>query len=179
MDGVLFVDEAYSLTAENELDQFGQEAVQTLLKAMEDNRERLVVIVAGYPQEMDRFIKSNPGLRSRFTTTINFADYSTPELVQIFAKFAADSHMKLAENTPTKLAVTFNRMIENSDGDFGNGRDARNLFERALKNLAARFVKGDTNIVEITAEDIPELARRPHQHPPGAPRRRGMKPPNV
>src|ERR671931_898391 len=97
IDGVLFIDEAYSLARDADRLDFGDEAIETLLKRMEDNRHRLVVIVAGYPRLMRRFLESNPGLRSRFSREIDFPDYSTAELVEIFARFAAEAEYTLGD----------------------------------------------------------------------------------
>ena len=104
---MLFVDEAYALARGEERLDFGDEAIETLLKRMEDNRHRLVVIVAGYPRLMDRFLESNPGLRSRFSREITFPDYSTEELVAIFGRFAADAEYTLADDAVPALRAIF------------------------------------------------------------------------
>ena len=104
IDGVLFIDEAYALARESDRLDFGDEAIETLLKRMEDNRHQLVVIVAGYPRLMRRFLESNPGLRSRFSREIDFPDYSTEDLVEIFSRFAAESEYTLGEGATTPSA---------------------------------------------------------------------------
>ena len=137
LDGVLFIDEAYALsTSEDRLD-FGPEAIETLLKRMEDYRHRLVVIVAGYPRLMNRFLDSNPGLRSRFAREITFPDYSTDELVQITGKFLGENEYRLsggAEDTLRRILANPQR----GEG-FGNARFARTLFEQALNAQALRL----------------------------------------
>src|SRR5213075_564297 len=107
LDGVLFLDEAYSLAAATPQLDFGREAVETLLKRMEDYRHRLVVIVAGYPRLMHRFLESNPGLRSRFAREITFADYSTAELLAIAREFAARNEYLLAPDAEAELRAIF------------------------------------------------------------------------
>lgn len=137
LDGVLFIDEAYSLAAGDERLDFGSEAVETLLKRMEDHRHRLVVIVAGYPRLMHRFLDSNPGLRSRFSREITFPDYSTDELLAITAKFLAENEYRFGEGA----AETLRRLLPGpgrGEG-FGNARFARTLFEQALNAQALRL----------------------------------------
>jgi len=129
-----------------------------LVKLMEDRRERLVVIVAGYPVEMEEFIGSNPGLRSRFPRVIHFPDYSTDELVAIFVMLAGKHHYELTEDGRERLWAHF-EAIGRGTG-FGNGRLARNLFEEACAQQASRVVHLDDvsreDLVRLTAEDIPE-----------------------
>ena len=139
LDGVLLVDEAYSLAVAEERLDFGSEAVETLLKRMEDYRHRLVVIVAGYPRLMNRFLDSNPGLRSRFSREIVFPDYSTDELLAITGKFLAENEYVLGEGA----ADTLRRILaapKRGEG-FGNARFARTLFEQALNAQALRLAR--------------------------------------
>jgi stage V sporulation protein K len=137
LDGVLFVDEAYSLAGPEERLDFGSEAIETLLKRMEDYRHRLVVIVAGYPRLMHRFLDSNPGLRSRFSREITFPDYSTDDLLAITAKFLAENEYRFGEGAPE----TVRRVLASpARGEgFGNARYARTLFEQALNTQALRL----------------------------------------
>jgi stage V sporulation protein K len=150
IDGVLFVDEAYSLARETERLDFGDEAIETLLKRMEDNRHRLVVIVAGYPALMRRFLDSNPGLRSRFSREIDFPDYSTDELVEIFRRFAAESEYTLGEGADDALRSVF--AGAERDYSFGNARFARTLFEQSLNAQALRLGEGD--VESLTPDEL-------------------------
>jgi SpoVK/Ycf46/Vps4 family AAA+-type ATPase len=153
IDGVLFVDEAYSLARDSDRLDFGDEAIETLLKRMEDNRHRLVVIVAGYPRLMHRFLESNPGLRSRFSREIDFPDYSTADLVEIFALFAAESEYTLGEGAEATLRSIFDRAER--DDSFGNARFARTLFEQALNAQALRLGAG--NVEQLTQAELRPL----------------------
>jgi stage V sporulation protein K len=144
LGGVFFIDEAYSLSRTNagQKDIFGLEAIDTLLKAMEDNRDRLVVIVADYPNEMKQFIASNPGLRSRFTRYIDFPDYTPAELMQIFQQQASDAGYVLSKGAQKRAAEIFQTDCENRTEGFGNGRWVRTIFERASLNLSDRLASG-------------------------------------
>lgn len=157
LDGVLFIDEAYSLISGSEND-YGKEAIATLLKRMEDNRDRLVVILAGYTSEMQDFINSNSGLQSRFNRYIEFPDYSAEELYQIFELNTRKFDYSISDTVVEKLKAFFNDTIENKDKNFGNARFVRNFFEKALENQANRLAReGNLTIeklTEISVEDI-------------------------
>lgn len=148
LDGVLFIDEAYTLVDENGQDQYGREAVQTLLKRMEDQRDRLVVILAGYPKEMTKMIRSNPGLSSRVGTTMHFDDYDPEALCRIFELIAAKAQYELPAATRHRLLRGFTHLYFNRDRHFGNGRTSRNSFERSVRRLANRIATA----TEITRE---------------------------
>ena len=173
LDGVLFVDEAYALARAGERLDFGDEAIETLLKRMEDNRHRLVVIVAGYPRLMRMFLESNPGLRSRFSREIDFPDYSTDELVAIFGRFATDAEYRVGEGAAEVLHSIFGDVER--DERFGNARFARTLFEQALNAQALRLGAGDVEqlgheaLMCLTPEDLVAGARALGEEP-AAPR---------
>ncbi len=156
-DGVLLIDEAYALIRGDDRD-FGREAIDTLVKLMEDRRDRLVVIVAGYTAEMDAFIGSNPGLRSRFPRVIHFPDYSADELLRIFAMLAEAHHYELSDGAREQVRAHF-ATVPRGPG-FGNGRLARNLFEEACAQQASRLVRIEDvsrdDLVRLVAEDIPD-----------------------
>ena len=139
LDGVLFIDEAYSLVPEEGGNDFGREAVDILLKRMEDYRDRLVVVVAGYPAEMDRFLDSNPGLASRFGRRFSFDDFSPLELEAIFSRFSDEAGMRLTGSALGQLRVFLQAAYACRDDTFGNGRFVRNLFERTLERQADRL----------------------------------------
>jgi SpoVK/Ycf46/Vps4 family AAA+-type ATPase len=153
LDGILFIDEAYSLVAERGDDPFGQEAVSTLLKRAEDDRDRLVVIVAGYPEPMQRLLSSNPGLMSRFGTTIDFADYGPVELGEIFGVLCQRDEYELPPLTRARVLVGFAWHYHRRDANFGNGRLARNVFEKSIRALADRI----SSVAPITRELLTTL----------------------
>jgi stage V sporulation protein K len=141
LDGVLFIDEAYALAPSNlGGNDFGAEAIETLLKRMEDHRDRLVVITAGYPRLMNSFLNSNPGLRSRFSRELEFPDYSTPELVAITENMARASDYVLGPTVHDALVLVFESIVR--DERFGNARISRNLFEQAINAQAMRLTEG-------------------------------------
>ena len=160
LNGVLFIDEAYALVPENASQDYGQEAISTLLKRMEDDRDKLVVIIAGYTNEMKRFIDSNPGLQSRFNRYINFPDYTADELVDIFKMYMKRNEYTIAEDAEDMLVEKLNYAVEHKDRNFGNARYVRNVFEKAIQAQANRFSgkKGlnERQLTEITIEDLEE-----------------------
>jgi stage V sporulation protein K len=174
LDGVLFIDEAYALaTTEDRLD-FGPEAIETLLKRMEDYRHRLIVIVAGYPRLMNRFLDSNPGLRSRFAREIVFPDYSTHDLVLITHKFLRENEYRLAESAEETLRGILANPVRGEG--FGNARFARTLFEQALNAQALRLaqVQGTElaslerdELMRLRSEDLLTAARALGEEPVG------------
>ena len=140
LNGILFIDEAYSLVGENK-DDFGKEAVATLIKRMEDDREKLVLILAGYSNEMKDFINTNPGFQSRFNRYINFPDYSADDLFKIFKSKCENLDYKLTNDAETELRAEFEKAYSNRDNTFGNGRYVRNKFEKTVEKQANRIAK--------------------------------------
>jgi len=138
LDGILFIDEAYSLLGQGGND-FGQEAIDTLVKRMEDYRDRLIVIVAGYPQEMEEFVESNPGLRSRFTHYIDFENFDPQQLLAIFLKLCEKHQYAVSEKGCEKLNRILTDALAEERESFGNGRYVRNLFEQSIRNHAFRL----------------------------------------
>ncbi len=161
LDGVLFIDEAYALAPESD-DAYGQEAIATLLKRMEDERGRLAVIVAGYPEEMGRFLDANPGLRSRFNRYIQFPDYGAEELAEIFRRTAAKNDYRLSEGAERRLEEIVEGWMAHRDRTFGNARAVRNLFEKSVERQAVRLAEGGVEeagrevLETLTEEDIGE-----------------------
>jgi hypothetical protein len=158
LGGVLFVDEAYTLSSGGAND-FGQEAIETLLKMMEDHRDDLVVIVAGYTGRMRDFLDSNPGLRSRFNRHVHFDDYGVEQLAAIFKTFCGKAEFKLTPEAEGAITSVFGVLTASRDETFGNARTARNLFEATLSKQANRLVslpRVDREILStIEAADIP------------------------
>lgn len=156
MNGVLFIDEAYSLVGNHDQD-FGKEAIDTLLKQMEDKRDRLAVIVAGYTQPMIEFINSNAGLESRFTRIVHFDDYSLEELMAIFARLSQKDRYELTAEAKAKVQAKLQQIIKDKDKQFGNGRTVRNLFEKMVEQQAVRISNNsDAPVYIIQEQDIPD-----------------------
>ncbi|MCR5210136.1 MAG: AAA family ATPase [Lachnospiraceae bacterium] len=155
--GILFIDEAYTLVSGADND-YGQEAVDTLLKLMEDHRDDLIVIVAGYPEPMERFLNSNPGLRSRFNKYIVFENYSHNELYEIFKKFCDSNDYRFAPELHETILQHIQDLIISKGDKFANGREIRNYFEKVITKQANRIVaqsKGSVEeLISITAEDL-------------------------
>jgi replication-associated recombination protein RarA len=156
LGGVLFIDEAYTLVGKDQ--DFGQEAIDTLLKFMEDNRDDLVVVVAGYPEKMAGFLNSNPGIRSRFTRFMNFQDYSPDELSSIFAGFCKEGGFNLSDAASAKAKGIFEEQYLQRDETFGNARFARNLFEQCLVRHARRITRAgditDGMLTTLEEDDV-------------------------
>ncbi|MBP6740705.1 MAG: AAA family ATPase [Leptospiraceae bacterium] len=156
--GILFIDEAYALKKENNPEDFGQEAIDTLLKRMEDNRNNLAVIVAGYSNEMTTFIDSNPGLKSRFNRYFHFENYTDTQLFQIFLGYCNDSKYVLTDSAKNEVVTKIRKELSISSSNFENARYIRNIFEQILQNQADRLSvirnpnKKQLNTIEM--EDI-------------------------
>ncbi len=155
LDGVLFIDEAYSLVQGGKED-YGMEAIATLLKRMEDDRERLIVILAGYEGEMHTFIQANPGLQSRFNRYIHFEDYSAEELKKIFLLNVKKLDYQLTDSALDKLDHVLSTAVATKDENFGNARFVRNLFERTLENQATRLA----TVTSLTKEKLSEITEQ-------------------
>lgn len=157
MGGVLFIDEAYTL-AEGQQGDYGQEAIDTLLKIMEDERENLVVIAAGYPDRMDKFLSSNPGLRSRFSKIINFEDYTSSQLFDIFMMMCKEQDYIVPKELEMNIKIKIAKLVAEGDENFANAREIRNYFEEVVTRQAGRIMHmgtGDiTSLLSIAEEDL-------------------------
>lgn len=175
--GVLFIDEAYSLIDASGDDAYGREAIQSLLKRMEDDRDKMAVILAGYSDEMRTMVRSNPGLSSRVNTTIHFEDYTPQELGLIFESMCKNNQYTLSAAARHRLLIAFHRLYEKRDRHFGNGRLARNVFEDSVRKLADRVVgitplseslltsltEQDISVPGLPSAKIERLASQPHE----------------
>jgi hypothetical protein len=160
INGVLFVDEAYTLSKKDAGSDFGQEAIDTLLKKMEDLRDNLVVVVAGYPQQMRDFLATNPGLESRFTRFIHFDDYHVADLCRIYEGMCFANSYALTQQARANLSILFNRAYVKKDEKFGNARFVRNVYEKTLGNHADRLASVDGAVTTemlstLEADDLP------------------------
>ena len=161
LGGVLFIDEAYTLKS-SDGDTFGAEAIDTLLKRLEDDRGKFICIVAGYTDQMHDFIDTNPGLKSRFTQTIHFDDYTPDELTEIFLHLAADKNFTVSEDTKAAIHRLFEQLYLRRDKNFGNAREARRIFNEAVERQSQRLVKQmstpgfqESDMFALTKEDLP------------------------
>ncbi len=153
--GVLFIDEAYALKGDG--NDFGKEAIETLLKKMEDERENLIVIAAGYTNDMKELLDSNAGLASRFTRTIHFDDYSTSELLQIFEKIATDNGYFVDESSYDMISDSLERVKAEKAENFGNAREVRNLFEHAIQEQENRICNSEVDISSMCNDELQTL----------------------
>ena len=161
LGGVLFIDEAYTLKS-NDGDTFGSEAIDTLLKRLEDDRGKFICIVAGYTDQMHDFIDTNPGLKSRFTQTIHFDDYTPDELTEIFLHLAEGKNFTIDEDTRAAIHRQFEQLYLRRDKNFGNAREARRIFNEAVERQSQRLVKlmsdpgfKESDMYSLTKEDLP------------------------
>jgi SpoVK/Ycf46/Vps4 family AAA+-type ATPase len=166
--GVLFIDEAYSLIGDTGSNNgFGDEAIATLVKAMEDKRETMAVVVAGYTEDMDMFIKANQGLKSRFQTYVDFEDYNTEDLIKIFKSISAESKVDCPVDVEDALRAYINAF--KPQGSDGNGRFARNTFEKMFLNLTSRAMADGTiephELESFKPEDVPVIPNAPEDNP--------------
>ncbi|NLL38644.1 MAG: AAA family ATPase [Clostridiales bacterium] len=156
--GILFIDEAYSLAPNDSENDFGREAIEIILKCMEDSREDLIVIAAGYDEPMGRFIASNPGLESRFGKHFHFSDYLGDELYQIFLSMCSKNKYVLDKESDVYIKKVLTNMYERRDKNFGNARDVRNLFERIISRHSDRIAKLDSptrdDLMTFIVDDI-------------------------
>ena len=162
LGGVLFIDEAYTLKS-GDNDSFGSEAIDTLLKRLEDDRGKFVCIVAGYTEQMHGFIDTNPGLKSRFTQTIHFDDYTPDELTEIFLHLAEGKKFTVSDDTRAAIHRQFEQLYLRRDKNFGNAREARKVFNEAVERQSQRLVKlmndpsfQESDMYALTTEDLPQ-----------------------
>jgi stage V sporulation protein K len=160
LGGILFIDEAYSLARGGTKD-FGKEAIDCLVKAMEDHKDEFVLILAGYPSEMEYFLSSNPGLPSRFPVQLEFKNYSVQELLQIAEIMVEDREYQISSQAKQKIRHHLHEQIRHSEGDFSNARFVRNLIEKAIREHAVRLLHHQQNskndLITLSAQDFVQL----------------------
>ena len=163
MGGILFIDEAYALatTTNSTQDAYGREAIDALVKLMEDNREKLIVVVAGYTKPMQQFLDANVGLRSRFNKFVHFDDYATHELYEIFLRLCTEQNFTYDEQTGRCVHASLETLWQSRDCNFGNARTVRNFFEKCVANQANRLVSlasvSQSDLFTLTVEDVQSL----------------------
>jgi len=163
LGGILFIDEAYSLARGGEKD-FGKEAIDTLVKAMEDKKDQLVLILAGYRREMELFLQTNPGLRSRFPIHIDFPDYTTSQLLRIADLMLSRREYRLTDGARRRLRDILEQKVRAQDPNLGNARMVRNIIERAIRRQAVRLVRR----AHVTREDLVLITEADIEEVPGA-----------
>ena len=160
LGGVLFIDEAYALVNQDSANDFGREAIEVLLKNMEDHRDDLIVIVAGYTDLMEKFIHANPGLESRFNKYFYFEDYTAPQLLEIFRSMCTRGGYTLSPEGEGAARKLLDQLYEDRDENFGNARDVRNLFEKAVTRQSDRVALLESptreQLMELLPQDIDE-----------------------
>ena len=156
--GVLFIDEAYALVNQENGNDFGHEAIEVLLKNMEDHRDDLIVIVAGYTGPMEKFIHANPGLESRFNKYFFFEDYDGGQLMEIFQSMCRKNGYQLSAEGEAWVREDLKELYEHRDENFGNARDVRNLFEKAVSRQSDRVAQLENptkeQLMELRTEDL-------------------------
>ena len=161
--GILFIDEAYSI---GETSWYGEECIDSLVKLMEDRADDLMIVLAGYKSKMNAFLGSNPGLRSRFTQTIDFADYGLPVLANIFRQFCNSYDYALDAFAEEKLPAALRSLKARESERFANGRSVRHFFDAVVKRQAARIMRSESTerdeMTVLTAGDLSEAETRPH-----------------
>ncbi|MFL2939105.1 MAG: AAA family ATPase [Opitutales bacterium] len=161
MGGILFVDEAYTLSPGGMENDYGQEAIDTILKAMEDHRDDFIVVVAGYTNEMSQFINSNPGLSSRFNKYIDFPDYDVKELCEIMELFCNSNGYKYGDGFNDSVSAVMQSVHDSKSKDFGNGRTVRNIFEKLIQSQSNRVVEiespSDSDLTEFLPIDLSNI----------------------
>jgi len=158
LGGILFIDEAYALARSESSNDFGREAIDTLVPMMENHRERLVVIFAGYSQEMSVFMEANSGITSRISYTIDFPDYTGAQLYQIFARMCQQDKRNYPEDVGGKIQEIFEQIYQKREANFGNGRTVRNFYEKMVKSQKTRIVRDNLSgsaMMNFLLFDIP------------------------